>query len=144
MRTRQDEKENVDCPWFWHEPGFVQAQNTSGTELFSEPSKKTFNSARNEGEVVNQELLQWSLRSNDPFALEAGITGSLCSTELPGVCQGARQSQAQIHPSGVCQLNGRSGGEAADSFGIAGFSPALCGSASPAAEAASAGISHLG
>lgn len=53
MRTHQDRKERVDCSRSWHGPGFVQAQSTVGTELFSEPSKKT---SRGGGEVVNQEL----------------------------------------------------------------------------------------
>lgn len=55
LRTRQGEKERVDCSWSWHEPGFVQAWNALGTELFPEPSKKSFRIARSEGEAVNQE-----------------------------------------------------------------------------------------
>ncbi|XP_074689358.1 uncharacterized protein LOC141926870 [Strix aluco] len=33
------------------------------------------------------------------------VAGSLCSTRLPGVCQGARHSKSQIHLSGLPVLN---------------------------------------
>lgn len=72
MITRQDRKKRVDCSWSWHGPGFVQAQSTVGTELFSEPSKKT---SRGRGEVANQEPSPVESESNNPFVLEAGITG---------------------------------------------------------------------
>lgn len=80
MRTCQDEKERADFLWSWHEPGFVQAQNTWGTELFSEPSKKAFKVARSE--VVNQE----------PSPVESEKQQSLCTggrnyrQSPPGMC----------------------------------------------------------